>query len=80
MRDPSTTERAGVPFEPVVFAKNADVLAAAQSGTVDTVFTNATPARMNEGREAAMPLVTGFVANAGRRLRACRDAGSDPLL
>jgi len=33
-----------------------------------------------KGREAAMPLVTGFVANAGRRLRACRDAGGDPLL
>src|SRR6516164_1453404 len=39
---------AGVPFEPVVFPKNAEVLAAAKAGTVDMVFTNATPARMND--------------------------------
>jgi polar amino acid transport system substrate-binding protein len=37
--------RAGVPFAPVVFEKNAEVLAAARSGAVDMVFTNATPAR-----------------------------------
>ena len=41
-------QRAGVPFEPVVFAKNAEVLAAAKTGSVDMVFTNATPARSND--------------------------------
>ena len=41
-------QRAGVPFVPVVFAKNADVLAAAKAGSVDMVFTNATPARRND--------------------------------
>ncbi len=35
----------GVPFEPVVFSKNADVLAAIKAGTVDIAFTNATPER-----------------------------------
>lgn len=35
----------GVPFKPVVFDKNADVLAAARRGEVDLVFTNATAER-----------------------------------
>ncbi len=34
-----------VPFEPVIFAKNADVLAAVKAGSVDVTFTNATPDR-----------------------------------
>lgn len=38
-------QQLGVPFEPVVFAKNADVIAAVQQGRVDLVFTNATPER-----------------------------------
>src|SRR5258706_1320418 len=41
-------QRAGVPFEPVVFTNNAEVFAAAKSGSVDMVFTNATPARIKE--------------------------------
>ena len=36
--------RLGVPFEPVVFAKNADVLAAIKAGAVDVGFTNASAA------------------------------------
>lgn len=40
--------RAGVPFEPVVYPKNADVLAAVKSGAVDMAFTNATPPRMKD--------------------------------
>ncbi len=38
-------QQLGVPFEPVVFAKNADVIAAVQQGRVDLVFTNATSER-----------------------------------
>src|SRR5258705_9784062 len=37
--------RLGVPYEPVVFAKNAEVLAAVKSGEVDVAFTNATAVR-----------------------------------
>jgi len=37
--------RLGVPFEPVVFPKNAEVLEAAREGRVDLVLTNATPVR-----------------------------------
>lgn len=40
--------RLGVPFEPVVFPKNADVLAAVKSGRVDVAFTNATAARAKD--------------------------------
>src|SRR5438132_7707821 len=41
-------QRAGVAFDPVLFTKNAEVLAAAKAGSVDMVFTNATPARRND--------------------------------
>ena len=40
--------RLGVPFEPVVFPKNADVLAAVKSGQVDASFTNETAERMQD--------------------------------
>lgn len=40
--------RLGVVFEPVVYAKNADVLAAVKSGAADIAFTNASPARAKE--------------------------------
>ena len=34
-----------VPFEPIIFPKNGDVLAAAKEGNIDFVFVNATPVR-----------------------------------
>lgn len=37
-----------VPFEPVVFARNADVLAAIKAGSVDVLFTNSTPDRARD--------------------------------
>ena len=40
--------RLGVPYEPVVFAKNAEVLAAVKSGKVDVAFTNATAVRAQD--------------------------------
>lgn len=38
-------EKLGVPYEPIVFKKNAEVLEAVQSGAVDVAFTNASVAR-----------------------------------
>lgn len=38
-------QQLGVPFEPVIFPKNADVQDAIEHGRVDLVFTNASPAR-----------------------------------
>jgi polar amino acid transport system substrate-binding protein len=40
--------RLGVPFEPVVFSKNAEVLEAVKAGKADVALTNATPARAKE--------------------------------
>ena len=40
--------RLGVPYEPVVFAKNAEVLAAVKNGEVDVAFTNATAVRARD--------------------------------
>ncbi len=40
--------RLEVPFEPIIFAKNADVFAALKAGEVDITFTNATPDRARE--------------------------------
>jgi polar amino acid transport system substrate-binding protein len=40
--------RLGVPFEPVVFAKNAEVLEAVKAGRVDMAFTNASAARVKD--------------------------------
>lgn len=40
--------RLGVPYEPVVFARNAEVLEAVNTGQVDMVFTNATAARAKD--------------------------------
>ena len=37
-----------IPFEPVVFQKNAEVLIAAKNGSVDLLLTNATPSRAKD--------------------------------
>jgi polar amino acid transport system substrate-binding protein len=65
-------KRAGVPFEPVVFPKNAEVLAAAKSGTVDMVFTNATPARMNDidFSPTVLEIEQGYLVPASSPIRA----------
>lgn len=47
-------KRLGVPYEPVVFSKNAEVLAAVKTGRVDVVFTNASAARA-EGMDFGPP-------------------------
>ena len=41
----SAADVLGVTFKPIIFSKNADVLAALDASEVDLVFTNATPAR-----------------------------------
>ena len=41
-------KRLGVPYEPVVFSKNAEVLEAVKAGKVDVAFTNATAARAKD--------------------------------
>ena len=64
-------QRAALPFDPVVFPKNADVLAAAKSGTVDMVFTNATPARMKdlEFSPTVLQIEQGYLVPASSAIR-----------
>jgi polar amino acid transport system substrate-binding protein len=68
-------QRAGIQFEPVVFAKNADVLAAAKSGSVDMVFTNATPARMQDMdfSPTVLQIEQGYLVPAGSTIRALEE-------
>ncbi len=64
--------RSGVRFEPVVFANNAAVQAAAKSGDVDMVFTNATAARMKD-LDFSPPVLAvelGYLVPAGSAVRA----------
>ncbi|HKE41796.1 MAG TPA: transporter substrate-binding domain-containing protein [Casimicrobiaceae bacterium] len=64
-------KRAGVPFEPIVFPNNAAVLAAAKSGAVDMVFTNATPVRMKDldFSPTVLQVELGYLVPAGSAIR-----------
>jgi polar amino acid transport system substrate-binding protein len=53
-------KRLGVPFEPVVFTKNAEVLEAVKTGAVDVAFTNATAARAADMDFSAPTLAIGL--------------------
>ena len=68
----SLAQRAGVPFEPVVFTKNAEVFAAAKAGSVDMVFTNATPVRRNDldFSPTVLQVEQGYLVPAGSAIRA----------
>jgi len=68
-------KRAGVPFDPVVFPNNAAVFAAAKSGSVDMVFTNATPARMQDldFSPAVLQVEQGYLVPARSAIRAIDD-------
>jgi len=67
--------RAGVAFEAVVFQKNAEVLEAAKSGSVDMVFTNATPARRNDldFSPTVLQVEQGYLVPGGSSVRAITD-------
>ena len=66
--------RLGVPFEPVVFPKNAEVLAAVKSAKVDVVFTNATASRAKD-MDFTPPFLDvekGFLVPPGSKLASAR--------
>jgi polar amino acid transport system substrate-binding protein len=64
-------QRAGVPFAPVVFTKNAEVISAAKAGSVDMVFTNATPARRTDldFSPTVLQVEQGYLVPAGSAIR-----------
>jgi len=60
----------GVPFEPVVFARPAEVIEGLKAGKADVTFTNASPARAKEV-DFTPPLLAieqGFLVPAGSKL------------
>ena len=60
----------GVPFEPVVFARPAEVIEGLKAGKADVTFTNASPARAKEV-DFTQPLLAieqGYLVPAGSRL------------
>jgi len=67
--------RLGVPFEPVVFARPAEVIEGLKAGKADITFTNASPARAKEV-DFTPPLLgveQGFLVPAGSRLSTIAD-------
>lgn len=60
-------EKLGVPYEPVVFKKNAEVLEAVQSGAVDVAFTNASVARAKvmDFAPAYLDIELGYLVRPG---------------
>jgi len=67
--------RLGVPFEPVVFARPAEVIEGLKAGKADITFTNASPARAKEV-DFTPPLLgveQGFLVPAGSKLSTIAD-------
>jgi polar amino acid transport system substrate-binding protein len=68
-------QRLGVAFEPVVFAKNADLLEALKAARVDMSFTNATPERALEMDFSApvLSIEKGYLVPFGSPIRELAD-------
>ena len=67
--------RLGVPFEPVVFPRVAEVIEGLKSGKADVTLTNATPARARD-LDFTPPLLAveqGFLVPAGSKLAKAED-------
>ena len=64
-------KRLGVPYEPVVFSKNADVLAAIKDGTADVAFTNSSSAARAKDMDFGPPFMEvelGYLVPRGSAL------------
>ncbi len=68
-------KRLGVEYEPIVFAKNADVLEAVQKGAADVAFTNASPARaqLMDFGPPYLDIELGYLAPADSTLQSLGD-------
>jgi polar amino acid transport system substrate-binding protein len=62
--------RIDIPFEPLVFSKNAEVLEAIRTGSADVAFTNASPARQREMNFGPSFLIIelGYLVPAGSKI------------
>ena len=68
-------ERVGVPFKPVIFARNADVLDAIKTGAADVAFTNASAQRAAEMdfTQPYLAIELGFLVSAKSSIAALSD-------
>jgi polar amino acid transport system substrate-binding protein len=73
--------RLGVPYEPVVYPKNADVLEAMKTGSADVAFTNASPARQKEMDfgPSFLLIELGYLVPAGSQLKASTEVDQKGL-
>ncbi len=78
----SLAARLGVPFAPIVFASNAEALAAIRKGAADVTFTNASPARARDMdfSPAFMDVAKSFLVPATSTLRRIDDLQRPGLL
>lgn len=67
--------RLGVPYQPMVFAKNSEVLDAIKSGAADVAFTNASAERAQEMdfTQPYLNLELGYLVAAGRPIASLSD-------
>lgn len=74
--------RLGVPFAPVVFSKNADVLAAIKNGTADVAFTNSSSAARARDMDFGPPFMDvelGYLVPKGSALATVTDVDASGL-
>lgn len=71
----------GVPYEPVIYPKNNDVLEAVKSGEADVAFTNASPARQKEMDfgPAYLLIELGYLVPAGSPVKTSADVDQKGL-
>jgi polar amino acid transport system substrate-binding protein len=75
-------KRLGVPYEPVVFSKNADVLAAIKNGTADVAFTNSSSAARAKDMDFGPPFLDvelGYLVPKGSALVTVADVDAAGL-
>jgi polar amino acid transport system substrate-binding protein len=68
-------DKLGVPYQPVVFGKNAEVLEAVSTGTVDMAFTNATAARakLMDFAQPYLEIELGYLVPKGGKIASIAD-------
>jgi len=71
----------GVPYEPVIYAKNSEVLEAVKTGQADVAFTNASPARQKEMDFAPPYLLIelGYLVRPGSPVKSSADVDQKGL-
>jgi polar amino acid transport system substrate-binding protein len=75
-------KRLGVPYAPVVFSKNADVLAAIKDGTADVAFTNSSSAARAKDMDFGPPFMDvelGYLVPKGSPLTTVADVDAAGL-